>query len=76
MVNEFEVEKLIFEEYEKPKNYLATKVINVYNNRYRINIYHEIFDADLNIYKKRMYSSYFCKYDNGKLEVLYPKNPS
>ena len=70
---EFEIEKLIFEKVEKPKNHLVTKVINVYDNRYRINVYHEIYDDDLKLYKKRMHSSYFCRYNNGELDCDLPK---
>jgi hypothetical protein len=70
---EFEIEKLLFEKVEKPKNHLITKVINVYDNRYRINVYHEIYDDELKLCKKRMHSSYFCKYNDGELECNSPK---
>lgn len=64
---EFEIENLINKKFGKPKNHLMTKIINVYDNRYRINVYHEVYDDDLKLYKKRMYSSYFCRYNNGEL---------
>jgi hypothetical protein len=45
----------------------------VYDNRYRINIYHEVYESGLHWPKKRMHSSYFAKYDNNELNILYPK---
>ena len=65
--SELQIEHLVHEKFGKPKNHLYTKVINVYDNRYRINVYHEVYDDDLKLYKKRMYSSYFCRYNNGEL---------
>jgi hypothetical protein len=70
---EFEIENLIYEKYGKPKNHLVTKVINVYDNRYRINVYHEIYDDELKLYKKRMHSSYFCKYNDGEIDCGLPQ---
>lgn len=67
------IERLLFEQVEKPAKHLGTKVINVYDNRYRINVYHEIFDKELNLYKRRMFSSFFAVYDDDKLKILYPK---
>ena len=69
------IERLLFEQTEKPDKHSGTKVINVYDNRYRINVYHEIFDKELNLYKRRMFSSFFAVYndDDDKLKILYPK---
>lgn len=67
------IERLLFEQVEKPSKHIGTKVINVYDNRYRINVYHEIFDEELNLYKRRMFSSFFAVYDNDNLKILYPK---
>ena len=45
-----------------------TKIINVYDNRYRINIYTQIEEDGL--IKKKISSSYFCHYSPGKLEII------
>lgn len=68
------IERLLFEQVEKPAKHLGTKVINVYDNRYRINVYHEVFDPELNLYKRRMFSSFFAAYKDHELHILYPKN--
>ena len=71
--SELIVEKLLFDQIEKPEKHSMTKIINVYDNRYRINIYHEVYESGLHWPKKRMHSSYFAKYDNNELNILYPK---
>lgn len=65
---DLEIESLLFKQVEKPKNHLMTKITNVWENRYRINIYTEIEED--NLIKKRIHSSYFCHYNNGKLEIM------
>lgn len=64
---DLEIESLLFKQVEKPKNFLMTKIINVYDNRYRINVYTE-FEED-NLTKKRIYASYFCHYSPGNLVI-------
>ena len=44
-----------------------TKVINLWENRYRVNVYIEIVEDNLT--KKRIHSSYFCHYSPGNLEI-------
>lgn len=68
---DFEIEKLLFQQVEKPKNHLITKIIKLWNNRYRINVYVELFED--NLIKKRIHSSYFCHYNPGKL-IIIPDN--
>ena len=63
-----EIESLLFKQVEKPKNFLMTKSINVYDNRYRINVYVE-FEED-NLTKKRIFASYFCHYSPGVLTII------
>jgi hypothetical protein len=65
---EYEIENLLFQQVEKPKHHLMTKVIKLWDNRYRINVYVEIFEDNLT--KKRIYSSYFCHYNTGKLTII------
>ena len=65
---EMKIEHLLFKQIEKPKNYLMTKIINVYDNRYRINIYCETEEDNLT--KKRICASYFCHYNKDSLEIV------
>lgn len=69
---ELEIESLLFKQVERPKNHLMTKIINVYDNRYRINVYIE-FEED-NLIKKRIYASYFCHYNAGELKIIPDKD--
>lgn len=69
---ELEIESLLFKQVEKPKNFLMTKIINVYDNRYRINVYTEIEEDNLT--KKRITSSYFCHYHPGVLTIIPNKD--
>jgi len=62
-----EIESLLFKQVEKPKHHLMTKIINVWENRYRINVYTEIEEDNLT--KRKIHSSYFCHYSPGKLEI-------
>lgn len=65
---DLEIESLLFKQVDKPKNHLLTKIINLWENRYRINVYIEIFED--NLIKKRIHSSYFCHYNPGKLTII------
>jgi len=73
---DFEIEKLLFEQVDKPKNYLMTKAIKLWDNRYRINIYVE-FEED-KLIKRKIISSYFCHYSTNKLTIIpdIDKNPT
>lgn len=63
-----EIESLLFKQVEKPKNHLMTKIIKLWDNRYRINVYTEIFED--NLIKRKISSSYFCHYNPGKLTII------
>jgi hypothetical protein len=65
---DLEIESLLFKQVEKPKHHLMTKIINVWENRYRINVYIEI-EQD-NLIKRKIHSSYFCHYLPGKLSIV------
>lgn len=65
---DYEIETLLFKQVEKPRHHLMTKIINLWDNRYRINVYIEIFED--NLIKKRIHSSYFCHYNSGKLTII------
>ena len=65
---DLEIESLLFKQVSKPKNHLMTKIVNVWENRYRINVYTEI-EQD-NLIKRKIHSSYFCHYFPGKLAIV------
>jgi hypothetical protein len=67
-MNEIEIEDLLFKQVSKPSNFLMVKIINVFENRYRINVYTEIEED--NLIKKRITNSYFCHYHPGKLTIM------
>jgi hypothetical protein len=61
---------LLFKQIDKPKNFEICKAINVYDNKYRINVYTRIYDQVYDIEKKRITHSYFARLDGDKLELL------
>jgi hypothetical protein len=61
---------LLFKQIDKPKNFEMCKAINVYDNKYRINIYTRIYDSLYDLEKKRITHSYFASFDGDKLELL------
>lgn len=65
---DLEIESLLFKQVEKPKHHFMTKIINVWDNRYRINVYIEI--EENNLTKRKIYNSYFTRYEPGKLTIL------
>jgi hypothetical protein len=72
---DLEIESLLFKQVPKPKHHLMTKIINVWENRYRINVWIEVEEDNLT--KKKIYSSYFCHYSPGKLTITSElKKPS
>lgn len=67
-MNDLEIESLLFKQVEKPKHLLMVKITNVFNNRYRINVYTQIEEDGL--IKKKIAASYFCHYSPGNLEII------
>jgi hypothetical protein len=66
--NEFEIEKLLFKQVDKPKNLLMTKVINVFHDYYRINVYTEIEEDGL--VKRKISQSYMTTFRNNLLTII------
>ena len=67
---DLEIENLLFKQVERPKNYSMIKSINLWENRYRINIYTETVDQKDKLTKTKIDSSYFCHYETGNLKIL------
>lgn len=64
---------VIFNYVEKPKDYLMCKSINVYDNRWRVNIYNKRLVNGIE--GNHISSSYFVYFDssNGDIEFVSPK---
>ena len=67
-MNDIEIESLFFKQIKKPKHFLMIRIINVFENRYRINVYTEIEED--NLIKRRISSSHFCHYTTGNLMII------
>ena len=67
-MNDLEIESLLFKQVDKPKHHLMTKIINVWENRYRINVYTEVEEDNLT--KRKIHASYFCHYNPGELKIV------
>tara|TARA_B100000085_G_scaffold222187_1_gene207248 strand:+ start:101 stop:364 length:264 start_codon:yes stop_codon:yes gene_type:complete len=68
--NNPEVCKKIFNYVDKPDNYLMCKAMNVYDDRYRVNVYVKESVEDLTGHKQYIKDSYFCKYDGSNLTIV------
>jgi len=65
---------LLFRQVEKPEHYMMCKAMNVYDNKYRINVYTKHEEEGLA--KQRISNSYFTKLnETGSLEILMGNEP-
>jgi len=65
---------MLFKLVNKPPNYMMCNAINIYENKYRINVYTKVLEDGYE--KQRMYNSYFAKLsDTGSLEILMQGEP-
>jgi hypothetical protein len=68
VISEMELETLLFKQVEKPKNHLMTKVINVFHDYYRINVYTQIEEEGL--LKRKISQSYMTTFRNDVLTII------
>jgi hypothetical protein len=73
-VTEDNVLKMLFSQVEKPKSYYKIKVVNVYDNSYRINVWCEF--EENNLTKRKIGHSYFAKLIDGSLKVIQKTEPT
>tara|TARA_S200002703_G_scaffold91064_1_gene78509 strand:- start:4 stop:246 length:243 start_codon:yes stop_codon:yes gene_type:complete len=64
---------LLFKQRERPKNLEVCKAINVYDNKYRINVYTRSYDDFWDVDKVRITQSYFAKLEGENLTIVSPK---
>ncbi len=65
------IQSLLFKQVERPSNTQNVKIINVFNDNYRINVWTLVEEDGLT--KNKIHSSYMTRYKNGQLEILLPK---
>ena len=68
IISEMELETLLFKQVTKPKNHLMTKVINVFHDYYRINVYTQIEEEGL--LKRKISQSYMTTFRNNILTII------
>jgi hypothetical protein len=66
--NEYEIENLLFLQVEKPKNHLMTKVVNVFHDYFRINVYTQLEEEGL--LKRKISQSYMTTFRNDILTII------
>ena len=54
----------------KPDNYYMCKGMNVYDDRYRVNVYVKEDIKDLTGHKLYIKNSYFCRYNGTDLTIV------
>ncbi len=64
---------LLWKQIERPKNIIECRAINVYDNKYRINIYTKHHDPLYDIDKVRITQSYFARLDGEELVIKQEK---
>ena len=62
---------LLFEQRPKPKHFYDCKAINVYSNKYRINVWSKWWDEEVQLDKQRMTYSCFAALENNELKIRY-----
>lgn len=60
---------LLWEQVDKPKNLETCRAINVYDNKYRINVYTRSHDELYDLDRVRITQSYFCRLDGDTLTI-------
>lgn len=59
----------LFETVEKPERLEFCKAVNVYDNKYRINLYSKVYDPIKDIDKLRITHSYFAVLNGNNLNI-------
>lgn len=64
-MTEDEIKSQLFKLVERPKNLHSVKIVNVYDNRYRINLW--VTEDHEGLSKNKIKASYFAKLTDNKL---------
>lgn len=65
----YDICDLLWKQIEKPSNLEDCRAINVYDNKYRINVYTKSHCPIYDIDKVRITQSYFCRLDDDELII-------
>jgi len=68
VISEMELETLLFKQVDKPKHHLMTKVINVFHDYYRINVYTQIEEDGFS--KRKITQSYMTTFRDNVLTII------
>jgi hypothetical protein len=66
-LNESRIEELLFLQVDRPRNVTQVKVVNLYEDRYRINVWVGLVEDGLE--KKKIGASYFVHFDGNELRI-------
>lgn len=61
------IKSLLFAQVERPRNLIEVRIVNVFDNRYRINLWVKFEENGLE--KRKIAASYFARYDGENLEI-------
>lgn len=61
------IAQLLFAQKERPKNLHEVRIVNVFDNRYRINVWTRVEEDGFD--KTKIHSSYFARYDGETLDI-------
>ena len=64
------VGKMVLEQVGKPSGYLFNKALNVYDNKYRVNIYTRVYRGEDKMESMSISQSYFVRLDNNTVTIL------
>ena len=67
-ISESDVVDLLLKQIEKPKNCIKIKAVNVYGNRYRINVWTVTQEDGFD--KNKITKSYFAIVDSNKINII------
>jgi len=62
------IEELLFKQVARPKGVQAVKIINVFENRYRINVWIKVEESGFE--KSKIHSSYFAHLNGDNLAII------
>lgn len=61
------IKSLLFAQVDRPKSLLEVRIVNVFDNRYRINLWAGFEENGFE--KRKIAASYFARYDGETLEI-------
>ena len=66
-LNEEKIEQLLFSQVERPSKTTHVRIVNVFEDRYRINVW--VVVVENGVEKEKIGASYFAHYDGNELRI-------